>query len=242
MAYSQPSRFKTELDLHIYIDMLRKRALRLPINYFLNAHLFDIVHGLDTHTELQKDDFDERPPNFESGHIYMPSWTNEIKRSFFILKNMGAFDKDYTFIDIGCGKGKVCLYWRLLNQKSWRRQERIVGIDYYRNFIETARKNSNIMFQDDGNFCNADVTEYDFEQYGSRLIIYLFNPFGRNILDQTLERLPKNDTFIVYNNPIYSDNLENHGFRLVHKRTGWHPCLDTDIFTNSSVKEIEKLR
>ncbi len=215
-----------------YWRMLRKRGLRLPINYFLNAHLFDLIRRTDTHTWLPKEHYLEHPPNFESGVFYMTSWTNEIRRSFFILNKLNLLSDPYVFIDIGCGKGKVCLTWQLLEQKYQRKHPQIIGIDYYEPFIKIAKQNFLTVFRTEGKFYLADATSFDFSGLNARLIVYLYNPFDDSIMDRVLKNLPVN-TVVIYNNPVHSSTFVENGFEVIYEHLGWHPNAQTIIFTNT---------
>ncbi len=209
--------------------MLLKRGPRLPVAYFLNAHLFDLQHGTDTHAWVPKEQYEERPQNFEGGVLYMTSWTSEIGEVFNALRQLKILSEPYTFLDVGCGKGKVCIAWRLLESNEAKRANRIIGIDYYDQFIELARRNFRAVFKSEGDFRLADATAFDFTALDDRLIVYLYNPFDESIMKQMLEHLPAN-TVVIYNNPVHASLFREPEFRVLHRRHGWHPNAQTTIF------------
>jgi len=53
--------------------MWRARGIRLPLQYFFQNHLFDLINGTDTHFRLEKKDYKGQPEGFESGVLYMSS-------------------------------------------------------------------------------------------------------------------------------------------------------------------------
>lgn len=216
-----------------YWRMLVKRGIRLPIRYFLDAHLFDLIHQTDTHTWLPKEAHIEKPPNFQEGTFYMTSWSSEIRRSFEALRELNLLSEDYVFMDIGCGKGKVCLTWQLLEEKHNNKKATIIGIDYYEPLIQIARKNHRRVFKTDGNYSVADATSLDFRDTKKRLIAYLYNPFSESILKQVAENFPPN-TIVIYNNPIHSDTLVSCGCELIYEHSGWHPNTQTQIYVKTA--------
>ncbi len=212
-----------------YWNMFRKRGLRLPINYFLNAHLFDIMHRTDTHTWLPKEDFTDTPPNFAHGVLYMVSWTHEIQRSFQRVRLLVPDFATRTFIDIGCGKGKVVLVWQQLLQRIGLRQH-VIGIDYYQPFIDIAQQNHHIVFGTTGQFLYADATTLDYTQFGNAFIVYLYNPFDDTILTKVLDVLAPFPTIIIYNNPVHHDVLLTHQYHVIDEHMGFHPNCQTRIY------------
>ena len=222
-----------------YWRMFRKRGIRLPISYFLNAHLFDIVHKTDTHTWVPKEKYETRPPNFDAGVLYMTSWTSEIKRTYnFLLRNDFLSD-DYVFLDLGCGKGKVCLLWRLLERNNGREVADIVGLDYYEPLVEVARANHRTMFNEVGNFVVSDVTYFDLTQFGKRMVVYAYNPFNAEIVANVANRLNPGSLFI-YSNPVHGDVFNCSDFEKVFDHPGWHPTAHTIVFEKISHRSPEK--
>jgi len=211
-----------------YWRMLKKRGARLPISYFFNAHLFDLVYRTDTHVWLPKDSYTQRPTNFDNGVLYMTSWTNEVRRSFNFLRRRNILDREYIFIDVGCGKGKVCLLWELFERKNNQGKCTIVGIDYYEHFAEIARENYLKLFGTSGFFLTVDATVYDFSSIEKQLIVYLYNPFDQIVLKQVVDKLPVN-TIIIYNNPVHTAVFAR-GYEAIYQHLGWHPNVQTTIF------------
>ncbi|MEW5785227.1 MAG: hypothetical protein AB1767_09175 [Bacillota bacterium] len=96
-----------KFSITAYFKMAKARGLRLPIQYFFQNHLFDIINGADTHFRLEKDDYKTCPRNFEDGILYMSCLTNEVKKALlWVYGRTGINFYDYQFLDLGCGKGK----------------------------------------------------------------------------------------------------------------------------------------
>ena len=212
-----------------YWRMLVKRGPRLPLSYFLNTHLFDILNKTDTHVWLPKEKFKNAPENFEHGVLYMSSWTSEVKRSFETLAALTRGSDDFTFIDIGSGKGKVVLLWKQLLART-RSRQRTIGIDYYDAFIKTSTLNHQKMFGGPGEFLLSDATKLRYSSFGKKLIVYLYNPFNAEILGKVLRQIDNEEVFVIYNNPVHAGLLLDHGFALVSDHNGWHPNCQTKIY------------
>lgn len=220
-----------------YVRMFCKRGIKLPWFYFLNAHLFDLQHQTDTHFWLRKEHYDTQPENFEHGILYMCSWTSAIQRSFqstrALLKDFG----ERTFVDIGCGKGKVLLVWGLLLRR-YKLSQKIYGIDYYEPLLDYARLNHQKIFGSSGNFILADAAQLDYGQvFGHKLLIYLYNPFDAALLHKVMLRMAEMDVVIIYNNPVHQHVLIDLGFTVIDEHKGFHPNLQTVILHKSPSAE-----
>jgi len=215
-----------------YWRMYKAKGIRLPLAYFFQAQLFDLLHGTETHTWMPKEQFTAQPDNFGHGVLYMCSWTNEVKNAFQVARRLLKDEfEDYTFVDIGCGKGKVVLVWqRALMDASFAAQA--YGVDYYGPFIELARENHRKVFGTNGNYACADATRLDFAEYGKKIIAYLYNPFDEVILAAVIERLSGIPSLIVYNNPVHAELFERYGYKMIYRKRGFHPNAHTAIFSN----------
>ena len=220
---------KNNFNFFDYIRMFKKRGFRLPLYYFKDVHLFDIINGTDTHTWLPKNEYENKPKNFENGILYMASWNSEIKKIYRVLNNLNCLNKPYSFIDVGCGKGKVCILWKLINKKS-NKTSRIIGIDYYKPLIEIAKNNFYKVLQNEGEFYHADATSFDFFKFGDNVIFYLYNPFDKKILDKFLKTLRNKNIHIIYTNHKYEEIFNKNKYNLIYCKNGWHPNCSTRIY------------
>jgi len=215
------------------MDILKKLK-----KYFFNSFynfkertLFDIIHQTTSSRRLELAEFDSATP-LEHGKSYYASWTSEIKNNHAFLRNYLKEDfKNYHFLDLGCGKGKVCLLWNKLNQNQGI-QQAITGIDFYEPFIHTARKNFKKLFQDEGHFIFGNVADFNFLALKKPLIIYLFNPFDEYMLDCVLNKIGRIPTYVVYNIPMHWEVLSNHAYQRIYAKSGSNQNQITLIYTN----------
>ncbi|WP_416652556.1 class I SAM-dependent methyltransferase [Candidatus Pseudothioglobus sp. Uisw_086] len=212
-----------------YLRMWKKRGIRLPFSYFFQAHLFDLVHRKDTHMWLPKEKYIDSPKNFESGVLYMSSWTNTIKLSTNKAVNLLSLNpKNTAFIDIGCGKGKVLCMWN----KMFPKAKHIIGIDYSPQLIEICEKNLHQTSKLKVELICADVTEIELEFNCEVFLFYLFNPFDSKILNKFLKKISNKKAVIIYNNPIHKTTIVDNGFNEHFDKESWHPNASFAIFSN----------
>ena len=112
---------------------------------------------------------------------------------------------DFTFVDLGSGKGRTLL---MASDYPFRR---IVGVELLPSLHQIAQQNI-AHYKRDSQKCFAiesvcaDATRYGFPD--GPLLIYLFNPFPEASLRRVVENLEKHlsqtfsPTFVLYHNPL----------------------------------------
>lgn len=217
-----------------YYRMGKARGLRLPVQYFFQNHLFDLVHHTDTHFRLEKKDYAIHPEGFDSGILYMSSVTKEVKSALQKVKNLSK-DRffDFQFFDLGCGKGKsILLYTLLYGNKA---KHKAIGVEYYEPLAEIARKNLDIIRKtNQAQIEHSDARQFSMKVSSDRLIIYLYNPFGEEILEAVLQSCSDKEVFVIYTDPAHHQVLLSHGFKPVFSKTGHFPNRNTTIYYNRS--------
>ena len=92
--------------------------------------------------------------SLKNSYSYMPMWNRNIRAIFKEIDKIGIiFD---NFIDIGSGKGKVCIY-----ASSRREFKRVIGIEFSQPLIDIAEKNRKIANLKNIVFFNCDATQYE---------------------------------------------------------------------------------
>ena len=222
---------KVPFGINNYWKMFRAKGFMLPVWYFFQSHLFDLIHKTDTHKWLPKEFIDLKINNFNHCVIYMASWTCEIKKIFkSLFKMYGNAFKDYTFIDIGCGKGKVAMVWsQCCNQTGIN--QKVIGIDLLDELVEIAKNNNKILGLN-AEFFQHDARELNITNYGRKFIIYLYNPFDEVILKELMEKILGCEAIIIYNNPVHSSFFMDNGYKLLFEHQGFHGNLNTLCFQN----------
>jgi predicted RNA methylase len=104
---------------------------------------------------------------------------------FLLARVPTDFVKRATFVDVGSGMGRVVL---LAAQYAYRR---VVGVERRRRLFATSRENIAIatgLVRKTGrlDLINCDITEYAWP--AGDLVIFMFNPFGPELVRDTLAR------------------------------------------------------
>jgi SAM-dependent methyltransferase len=141
---------------------------------------------------------------------------------FMLWMLKGTFKKYNSshFIDIGCGKGRVCFYASKMFQ-------RVTGIDFSPILIDEAKQNLinfNTSFKRDINFELIDARRYLLPN--EKCLIFMFNPFDDFILKDLLHNnkfhFRNHNSVIIYANPKWSDTLKSFGFVQIFDVQGVH--------------------
>jgi SAM-dependent methyltransferase len=153
------------------------------INVYLSVETwsFDLRHRSDTAPELAEQARRGWMAD-TANHSYLPIRPGAARRE---LKALPLDDlRDYSFIDIGCGKGRMLLVASALPFR------RFVGIELRKEIYDQAvmnfRRNPRAASQ---NVECMNINALDFEFPDEKMVIYLFNPFGKEVLRDVLNNL-----------------------------------------------------
>lgn len=118
----------------------------------------------------------------------------------------------YTFVDLGCGKGRVLV---LAAKHGFGH---VVGVELDRRLVDIARANLRSLrarrhgFADKVEVINADAASYPLPLEPT--VIYMYNPFGEQTvrdvatnLQRSWEQMPR-PLLVIYYNPKYQHVLE----------------------------------
>ncbi len=123
-----------------------------------------------------------------------------------VFHKLGIDFEQFTFVDIGCGKG------RALFMAGEFPFARIIGVELSRGLCEAcwrniARCKLHRLACHQIECLQGSATDYEFPNVP--LVVYLFNPFGAEVLSQVLERLKvsaalqSRQIIAVYCNPVH---------------------------------------
>src|SRR5258706_281335 len=160
-----------------------KRQLRYHACSFLGAR-WDRKYGVDTSGQIDLIDIDVVGPNRDSGY----SSVSTSPSSYALLSAFFPADwKQFTFIDVGCGEGRVLM---LAASQGF---DTIIGIEFAPLICQIAEQN---LVDFSGrrpakwSIVNADATTVDLPS-GVPLLIYSFNPFKAEIWEKFVPVLLK---------------------------------------------------
>jgi SAM-dependent methyltransferase len=144
---------------------------------------WDLIHDVDTCDETAIHDMDFQNKNKTAGLEYHSHHPAIIRAG---LRALPIRHEDYTFIDFGCGKGRVLL---LASELPFRK---IIGLEFAPQFVEIARRNlqsyrSSRQRRSNIEVIAGDATEYELEP--ERQVLYFYSPFSPSVLDQIVQRI-----------------------------------------------------
>jgi SAM-dependent methyltransferase len=121
----------------------------------------------------------------------------------------------FTFVDIGCGKGRALL---LAEEYSFRK---IVGVEFSRRLAQIAAKNAAKIGSQRISVVHADARDFQFPP--EPLVVFLYNPFSGDILRSVMNRLGPHPSslYILYVNPVHSDIISALPNMKVAASDGW---------------------
>ncbi len=149
----------------------------------LRCKTWDLIHGVDTCGSIPITSLDFQSKNKLPGVEYQ---SHHPALSRVDLNALPVRHEDYTFIDIGCGKGRVLL---IASEFPFRR---IVGLEFAPELSEIARRNL-VRYRGGPQKCThievvtGDALEYELPPEPQ--VLYFYSPFTPSTLDQFVERI-----------------------------------------------------
>jgi SAM-dependent methyltransferase len=142
------------------------------------------------------------------GTFYQPVPVRYLKRIVTRAKNSGVVLTH--FVDMGCGKGKACLYMSRTGLFS-----RVIGVEISPKLITIARENRTAMSPPTPlDFIEADAQTYQLPD--APTLVFLFNPFDALALSRFIafngNHFRRHRSIIAYAFDIDREILEQHGF------------------------------
>ncbi|SER02507.1 class I SAM-dependent methyltransferase [Actinokineospora terrae] len=184
------------------------------------ADRFDERFGTETSRMVGIGSLDGLGANGADAIHYWPTRECEFTAT---LDALGDLDHSgFTFVDLGCGKGRVVL---LAAAHPFRRA---VGVDFSPALVEVARENvtryTGPVRARAVEFEACDAAEWVVPD--GDLVIYMFNPFGPQVLTRVLANLVSavqaqpRTLYLLYYSPEYPELVLEAGFRSLVEGSG----------------------
>lgn len=171
---------------------------------------FDLEHGTETSglEPLWKLNIDS--PNARYGERYEATTAEEL---LAVLKFLNLPTQSFTFIDLGCGKGRTLIVAARFGFG------RVIGVEFAQELAATAQ--ANIAKQELRNafVLQADAAQFTFPHGGK--VIYLYNPFSAEVLARVLDNLRAcrdEPLYVVYKSPHCAALLDSCDFLHRHDK------------------------
>jgi predicted RNA methylase len=173
--------------------------------------LFDLRYGTDTVVCAELRTLTIDSPNVAEGVEYSPMHLRPVRRLMAALR----LPRDGTFVDVGCGKGRL-----LLLAASYG-FERVVGLEFAKELCSIARNNvaryrKKTGIQSDIRIVEGDAVDYEIGD--NDCVFFMNNPFGAALVEKFMQNIARSlaakprRVFIIYNNPRWHSALQQRGF------------------------------
>jgi SAM-dependent methyltransferase len=161
--------------------------------------LFDLRYGIDTSRiePLWSLSIDSKIVRF--GFRYEVTGEDEFTEALAMIP--GPLEQ-FTFIDLGCGKG------RTLVMAAQMRFAEVIGVEFARELVETARRNFEILGLS-GTIIQQDAADFEFP--ARNIVVYMYNPFSEEVMMKVLHNIRATRsgvTYIIYKVPLCADMLD----------------------------------
>jgi len=144
---------------------------------------WDVIHGVDTGGEIPLLDL-----NFENKHK-TPGLEYQSHHPAIIragLRSLEIRHQDFTFVDFGCGKGRVLL---VASEFPFRR---IIGVEFAPQLAEAARQNLKT-YRAKNQKCleieaiTGDATAYELPPEPQ--VLYFYSPFALSVMEKVVHNI-----------------------------------------------------
>ena len=189
---------------------------------------FDRARSVETSEPVTLDGF-EIVGSHKAGFEYFPVRAVSARRA---IEDLPVPDyADYTFVDLGSGKGRMLF---VAAEYPFRKIE---GVEFASGLHKQAESNIR-RYRYTRQQCrsieslNIDASDYDFPN--EKLVLCLFNPFGPETiqrvmagLDASLDKYPRH-VILLYLYPVYSESVGAMPKFRLYKTTGRYDIYQTD--------------
>jgi predicted RNA methylase len=176
------------------------RKVRDRLSKSRRADAFDEQYRVETAREVSLFRLDIASRHESVGTRYQPSPREVCDQ---LLASLPIRYEDFTFVDLGAGKGRVLLVGSRFPFR------RLIGVEFAMELVETARENIE-RFHSRAEMVHADAADYRFPS--DNLVVYLYNPFGPEVLRPVLRSLReisrRHEVYVLYLNPKNASYVE----------------------------------
>lgn len=207
-----------------YSQLWRQAGIRTCVAYFRHNHLFDVVRRIDTHGWTGRMEYPSGLVDDTDNKIYMPVWSSTVRRS--VRRAQQLTGRPASFVDLGCGKGKVLVIaGELFARRRHRRRPpvTITGVELHPGLAVGAERNLWRRQRTLGDIRVGDAVSVPLDDLADPMLVFLYNPFTGKVLHDVAQRLCGRACTVVYVNPVQPEAFTSQGFRVLHHEIGWHP-------------------
>lgn len=184
-------------------DFLGRAYRRVRDEFFPPRHPFDQWSGADTSGRIDLLRLGVNSRNRKHGQLYQAV---EPGRFSAALAEIHEDFSTYTFVDLGAGKGRALMLAKEM------RFGRLIGVEFSARLTKIARANLAKVNAKNAEIIVHDAAEFLFPQ--EPLVIFMFNPFGPEVLTRVLQNLHSHPGpfYLVYVNPLHDATIRENRF------------------------------
>ncbi len=175
----------------------------------LKEWIFDYIHGINTATGNEDYFSGTDKDSAKFAVAYEPVHQHILQE---MLHHLPADVSQFTFIDLGSGKG------RALFMASALKFRQIIGVEFSPELHQTAQQNLQSFLRKTGRqnifkLLALDVTDFDLPK--SDLVLFLYNPFFGDVMQNVVKKIElfiSNEpyrVYILYRNPQCAELFQN---------------------------------
>jgi SAM-dependent methyltransferase len=175
------------------ITTLRHMIWRLREEFYPEKHPYDVFNGCDTSGMIHRRRLGPEATD------YQPVDPDVFRATMaHIVEHAGDALSQFTFVDLGCGKGRALL---LAGEYDFRK---IVGVEFSPRLARIAARNAERFGPERITVLRADVRAFRFPE--GPLVVFLYNPFSARITRSVMQRLHShpNTFYVAYVNPLHA--------------------------------------
>ena len=181
---------------------LRKATSRLVTS--TGSAEFDRKHGTDTSGIEPLWKLKIQSPNASFGVRYEATTEHELVSALeFLSEDL----REFTFVDLGCGKGRTLLIASQLGFKE------IIGVEFALELVQVAQANLAKMNVENATVLHQDAADFRFP--ATATVLYLYNPFSREVAERVVSNLSRaglRKLYVIYKRPECADLLDASDF------------------------------
>lgn len=178
------------------LGKLRYLAWRIGEEFHPEKHPYDILSGCDTSGMIHRRRLGSEATDYQA-----------IDPDVFhaTIAHICEDFSQFTFVDLGCGKGRALL---LAEEYPFKN---IIGVEFAKDLAIIASKNAARVGSSRISVVNRDARQFDLPP--GPLLIFMYNPFSADILRKVIQRLlcHTKPFYLAYVNPLNADVLSSTG-------------------------------
>jgi SAM-dependent methyltransferase len=165
---------------------------------------FDATYGTDTSGKVPLWKLQIPSSNARHGLHYAPSGEKDLLDA---VESLHEDLQTFTFVDLGCGKGRALLIASKLGFKQ------VIGIEFASELVNIARANLTKLKNASAVVIHADASDFKFPD--GNLMAYFFNPFREEVMRKVVANLRECSSgkrYVIYANPMCAEVIDTSGF------------------------------